>query len=396
MHIARVALSVIHYDSPVGRDDDGMVAVGVRSAARAVMLEIVTDEGVRGRYVEDDVMVVDQLAADPRIVDDIVAPAILGEDPYARERIWQRLARLQRLHLTRFHDRILAVVDVALWDLLGHLAQQPIAKMVGVFRDEVPAYASTMMGEVRGPLSSPAGFADFAAQCQDRGFAAFKLHTWAPLLTGEVDWRRDAAACSAVRERVGDGMNLMLDPWHFYDRHEALALGRAIEELDFFWYEEPMSEASMDSYSWLCDQLRIPVTGPEIAGGRIQGRADWIRSGACDIARAGVLDIGGITPLLKFTALCESLAVPFTLHLGGVASLHVLATTSVNGWYYERGLLHPELDVDQVPAWLSSPLEIMDASGMMHLPAGPGIGYDFDEDYLAARSEVLTAVTRSR
>jgi L-alanine-DL-glutamate epimerase-like enolase superfamily enzyme len=356
------------------------------------MVTITTDEGAVGRYIEDDVMVVDQLTADPGIIRDIVAPAVLGEDPFFRERIWQRLTRLQRLHLTRFHDRILAVIDVALWDLLGQITGLPIAKLAGAFRDEVPAYASTMMGETRGPLATPAGFADFAAQCRDRGFQAFKLHTWAPLLTGDVDWRRDAEACAAVRERVGGDMNLMLDPWHFYDRQDALSLGRAIEELDFFWYEEPMSEASMESYAWLSQRLTVPITGPEIAGGRIQTRADWILNGACDIIRAGVLDIGGITPLLKFTALCESLAVPFTLHLGGVASLHVLATTSVNGWYYERGLLHPELDVDAVPAWLASPLEVMDERGVMSLPTRPGVGYDLDHDYLDGNSEVIASV----
>jgi len=391
MRIERVELSVIHHRSPVGRDDDGTVVVGRPSDARAIMLTIVTDDGAEGRCIEDDVMVVDQLAADPGILSEIIAPAVLGEDPYFRERIWQRLTRLQRLHLTRFHDRILAVVDVALWDLLGTLASLPVAKLVGVARDRVPAYASTMMGEARGALASPEGFADFAVQCRERGFSAFKLHTWAPLLIGEVDWRRDAAACRAVRERVGDSMNLMLDPWHFYDRHDALALGRAIEDLDFFWYEEPMSEASPESYAWLCDRLEVPVTGPEIAGGRIQARADWIRRGACDIARAGVLDIGGITPLLKFTALCEALDVPFTFHLGGVASLHVLATTSVAGWYYERGLLHPDLDVDAVPPWLAAPIEIMDGSGHMTLPDRPGIGYELDSDYLAARAEVLVS-----
>ena len=389
MKITSLTLSVIRFESPVGRDDDGMVSIGRMTDSRAIMLTIGTDEGIEGRYIEDDVMVVDQLCADPAVLTDIVAPAVLGEDPAFRERIWQRLVRLQRLHLTRFHDRILAVVDVALWDLAGHINQAPIAHLIGAFRHEIPAYASTMMGEVKGPLSSPEGFADFAMQCRERGFTAFKLHTWAPLLTGEVSWRRDAEASAAVRDRVGSEMNLMLDPWHFYDRYEALSLGRAIEELDYFWYEEPMSESSMSNYAWLCDNLSIPITGPEIADGRVQARADWIRNGACDVARAGVLDIGGITPLLKFTALCESLATPYTLHLGGIASLHVLATRATNGWYYERGLLHPQLDIDAVPAWLASPLEIMDSRGMMTLPPGVGLGYDLDTDYLSGHVDVL-------
>lgn len=393
--IREISVSSLRYESPVGRDADGMVSVGAAGEAFAVVVRIVTDDGAEGIYIEDDVMVVDQLRADPGVVDDVIAPAMLGEDPHYRERIWQRLVRLQRLHLTRLHDRIIAVFDIALWDLLGKLSGWPVHRLIGSFRDVVPAYASTMMGEAVGPLSSPEGFADFAEQCREGGFRAFKLHTWAPLMTGDADWRRDAEACRAVRERVGAGMELMLDPWHFYDRDTALRLGRAAEELDFFWFEEPMAESELDSYVWLCRELRIPVTGPEIVSGRMQARADWMIRGACDFARAGVLDIGGITPMLKMSALCESLGVPLTVHLGGVASLHVLATMPINGKYFERGMLHPLVDVDLVPPWLSEPVERMTPDGLMRVPRDPGLGYALDGDFLAAREERLCTARRS-
>lgn len=392
MRITTVDLSLISYPSRVGRDVDGMVSVGTVGTGRAVALRLRTDDGAEGIYIEDDVMVVDQLWGDPGVVAQVIAPALLGEDPHYRERIWQRLARLQRLHLTRLHDRIIAVADCALWDLLGRAAGLPVHRLIGSFRDTVPAYASTMMGEERGPLSTPAGFADFAEECRRRGYQALKLHTWAPLLSGDVDWRRDAEACRAVRERVGDSMALMLDPWHYYDRHDALRLGRAIEELDFFWYEEPMDEADVESYVWLCERLDVPVTGPETRDGRVRTRADWIIRGACDIARAGVLDVGGITPMLKTVAVCEALGVPLTLHLGGVASLHVLATMPINGWFFERGMLHPDVDHDATPAWLASPVEVMDAAGEMQVPQRPGLGYDLDEDVLAA-AEVACEVS---
>lgn len=387
--ISAVSVSSLTYPSAVGRDADGMLSIGAPGDGHAVVLRIRTDDGAEGRHVEDDVMVVDQLRADPGIVTEVIAPALVGEDPAYRERIWQRLARLQRLHLTRLHDRIIAVVDVALWDLTGRMLDRPVHSLLGTYRDTVPAYASTMMGEETGPLATPQGFADFAEQCADRGFQAFKLHTWAPLASGEADWRRDAEACEEVRERVGGRMRLMLDPWHFYDREDALRLGRVLQDLDFFWYEEPMTEASPESYAWLCDRLDVPVTGPEIAGGRIQARADWIVRGACDIARAGVLDIGGITPMVKFAALCEALNVPLTLHLGGVASLHLLAAMPINGWYYERGLLHPDLDVDATPPWLDRPVEVMSADGLMQIPRGAGLGCELDLDFLAAHERVL-------
>lgn len=383
MHISHVSLSIIRYETRVGRDEDGTVAVGVRGEGEAVALRIYTTDGAEGIYIEDDPMVVDQLSADPYVIRDVVSPALIGEDPWAREKIWQRLVRLQRLHLTRLHDRIIAIVDVALWDLLGNLAGLSVHRLIGTFRTSVPAYASTMMGETQGPLSTPSGFADFAEQCREAGFTAFKLHTWAPLLSGQADWRRDLEACRAVRERVDDAMELMLDPWHFYDRHDALKLGRGIEELNYFWYEEPMFEGSIDAYSWLCDQLSIPVTGPEIANGRLQTRAEWITRGACDIVRAGVLDVGGITPMLKISALCEAYGIPLSLHLGGIASLHVLATMPINGWYYERGMLHPDINFDAPPPWLHRHYEKMSEDGVMHVPEGPGLGYALDDDFLS-------------
>lgn len=392
--ISSFTLSVLTFPSLIGRDADGMVSVGAPGVGWAIVMRICTDDGAEGCYVDDDVMLVDQLRADPGVIADVVAPALLGEDPGYRERIWQRLARLQRLHLHRLSDRIIAMVDVALWDLVGKMFGQPIHRLLGTYRDTVPAYASTMMGEAEGPLSTVEGFADFAAQCADRGFQAFKLHTWAPLVSGDVDWRRDARACEVVRERIGDRMELMLDPWHFYDREAALRLGRVIEALDFFWYEEPMAEASVDSYVWLCDQLDVPVTGPEIAGGRIQARAEWIVRGACDIARAGVLDIGGITPMVKCVALCEAMNVPLTLHLGGVPSLHLLAAMPINGWFYERGLLHPAIDIDVIPPWLSKPADVMSDDGLMEVPDGPGLGCELDHDFVNGHEDVLCHTAR--
>src|SRR5690625_4378392 len=239
VRITGVSVDLVGYRTRVGRDSDGMVSIGTPGRGRAAAIRITTDVGIEGLYIEDDVMVVDQLGQDAQLVSDIIAPVLLGSDPFERERTWLTLTRLQRMHLTRLHDRIIAVFDVALWDLLGKIMGQPIHHLVGTYRTEVPAYASTMMGEAKGLLSTPDGFADFALYCQEQGFAGFKLHTWAPMLSGDPDMRLDAAACTAVRDKVGDDMALMLDPWHFYSRREALWLGQAIPALDYCWYEEP-------------------------------------------------------------------------------------------------------------------------------------------------------------
>jgi L-alanine-DL-glutamate epimerase-like enolase superfamily enzyme len=190
------------------------------------------------------------------------------------------------------------------------------------------------------------------------------------------------AACAAVREAVGSDMALMLDPYHYYDREQALYLGRALEELDFYWLEEPMAEHSISSYVWLADQLRIAVVGPETAEGKMFTRAEWIVRGASDISRAGVWDVGGITPLMKIVGLCESHGVRLEIHGGGPGNLHVLCAMSIAGEFYERGLLHPHLDYDQPPPWLNALPDPMDDEGTVHVSQGAGLGWDINWDYI--------------
>jgi L-alanine-DL-glutamate epimerase-like enolase superfamily enzyme len=194
------------------------------------------------------------------------------------------------------------------------------------------------------------------------------------------------AACEAVREAVGDEMALMLDPFHYYSREEALYLGRALEELDYHWIEEPMDEHSTSSYVWLTERLDIPVVGPETVEGRLQTRAEWIVRGAAGISRGGVGDVGGISPLMKIAHLCEAFGVRMEVHGGGAANLHVLCAMGIPGEYYERGLLHPFLDYEQPAPYLHALADPMDAEGQVHVSEAPGLGLGIDFDYIRAHA----------
>ena len=308
---------------------------------------------------------------------------MIGEDPFYRERIWQTLKERQRLHIGTLSDRVLAVVDMALWDLAGRALNQPVFKLLGGYRDKVLAYASTMCGdELEGGLDTPEAYARFALQCVERGYRAFKLHTWQPPVKGAPDVKRDIAACAAVREAVGDDMALMIDPFHYYSRAESLYLGRALEELGYHWIEEPMDEYSTSSYVWLADQLSIPVVGPETADGKMYTRAEWIVRGASDISRGGVSDVGGITPLIKVVHLCEAFNVAMEVHGGGAGNLHVLCAMGIPGEMYERGLLHPFIDYEQPAPWLNELVDPMDDEGYVHISQRPGLGEEINFDYI--------------
>ena len=263
----------------------------------------------------------------------------------------------------------------------------PVYKLLGGYRDRVPAYASTMCGDdIPGGLDTPEHYADFAEACIAQGYRAFKLHTW--MAPYGPDARRDVAACEAVRRRLGPDVHLMLDCHHDYSRTEALYIGRALEELDYHWFEEPMNESSMSSYIWLSEQLDIPVVGPETAGGHFYNRAEWIVARASDISRYDVA-LGGLTPMMKCVHLCEAHGVSLEVHGGGHGNLHALGAMGIPGEYYERGLLHPHYDYEASRPWLASLPDTLDADGCVNIPQAPGLGLDLDWDFINANRITL-------
>ncbi|MCY4374036.1 MAG: hypothetical protein OXC31_09680, partial [Spirochaetaceae bacterium] len=120
-----------------------------------------------------------------------------------REFIYDEIKRAQRQSA-----RIgVAPVDIALWDLAGRLLDQPIYRLLGGWKRSVPCYASTYHGDENGGPDSPPACADFAVQCRDMGYPAFKIHGW-----GQGPVSREVDNVLAVRRAVGDRMDLMLDP----------------------------------------------------------------------------------------------------------------------------------------------------------------------------------------
>ena len=377
MKIVDVVTQGFHCRSRIVRDSEGHAHPGPEHEATQHLLTIVADEGAEGYC----------FGASPEVIQRVVKPALLGEDPYDREKLWQRLREAQRLNLGSLSDRALGVVDMALWDLAGRALGLPVYKLLGGYRDRVKAYASTMCGDdVEGGLSSPQAYADFALKCKARGYTAFKLHTIMPPIPGTPNPMLDVACCRAVREAVGDDMALMLDSFHYYSREEAYFIGRELEKLNYFWFEEPMDEHSISSYVWLTEQLAIPVVGPETAEGKMYTRAEWILRGASDISRAGVGDVGGISPLMKTVHLCESFGVRLEVHGGGAGNLQALCAMGIPGEYYERGLLHPFLDYEQPSPWLNTLDDPMDGLGYVHVSPRPGLGQDINWDYIREHS----------
>ncbi|CUU23768.1 Mandelate racemase/muconate lactonizing enzyme [Duffyella gerundensis] len=374
--ITDVSVTVFTYPTRRSVDSAGHSHPGEMSQASMAMLTISTDEGAQGYSFAPPEVV------RPHVVNAFFKKVLVGQNPFDRERLWQDLVHWQRGSAHQLTERALSFVEQALWDLIGRKLNMPVHKLLGGYREKVPAYGSTMCGdELKGGLSTPDEYAEFALKLVARGYQAIKLHTWMPPVSFAPNPKMDIKACAAVREAVGPDIALMIDGYHWYSRSEALTIGKALEKLDFAWFEEPMQEESMSSYVWLADNLSIDVIGPESLGGKHHSRADWVKAGACDILRAGANGVGGISPTMKVAALAEAFGMDCEVHGNGAASLAVVGAIRNCRWY-ERGLLHPFLDYDEVPAYLNALVDPMDEQGFVHLPTRPGLGEDINFDYI--------------
>jgi len=376
MKITQVNVEVFTYPTRRSVDAAGHAHPGEESLAKMAMLRVATEDGVEGYAFGAPELI------RPHIIDSFVRKVLIGQNALDREKIWQDLAHWQRGSASQLTDRALALVEQALWDWAGRQFKQPVHKLIGGYRDKVLAYGSTMCGDdLPGGLSTPEEYGRFAEQLVARGYKAIKLHTWMPPISFAPDPKMDVRACAAVREAVGPDIALMLDGYHWYSRTDALYIGRELEKLSFAWFEEPMMEESAESYAWLAANLDIPVLGPESLGGKYMSRASWVGQGACDILRAGVAGVGGIAPCLKVAHLAEAYGMHCEIHGNGAANLAVVGAIKNCDWY-ERGLLHPFLEYDDVPAYLNSIVDPMDRDGYVHLPDRPGLGEDINFAYI--------------
>jgi L-alanine-DL-glutamate epimerase-like enolase superfamily enzyme len=315
----------------------------------------------------------------------MVADRLLGRDPLEREAIWTELWRALR------HTDHLGVgpIDVALWDLAGRHYGESVAALLGAGREELPAYASTTFVDDNGGLDSPAAFADYAESLLAEGYGAFKFHGH-PRSRPDVD----IAVCEALAERVGDEMDLMLDSSSLYRTYsDALRVGRALDELDFFWYEDPLYDGgtSPAMLRKLAATLETPVLGLEHVRTGHFGTVGHLESGAADLVRTSSHLDGGITGVRKTAAAVEGFGLDVELLLGGPSHAHAMAAIR-NSSYYEHGLLHPGGDWVLNQAFRGEPET--PENGSLSVPEGPGLGVDIDWEFVEERATGHTVYVR--
>jgi L-alanine-DL-glutamate epimerase-like enolase superfamily enzyme len=365
MKIVDVTLTLFRWDGipPVAYGMNIRLSGG---AGMLGLLAIVTDEGVTGHAFLGGATR-DAEIEGPALIRTL-KPLLLAQDPLDRERLYQRMWGRGRLTMVR----AIGAVDVALWDLAGKIAGLPIHQLLGSYRRSIPAYASSQT------LDTAEEYCDQALLYKSLGWQAYKIH--APHA-----WQQDIKVCEAVRRAVGDDYPLMLDATWSYDYPTAVRVGRAIQELGFHWFEDPLAEWNIHGYQKLRQQLHVPLMATELPFGGIDQYVPWLTAHATDFLRGDVAFKGGITTCMKAAHLAEAFGMNFEIHhgcnsLNNVACLQV-AMAIRNCEYFE--VLLPDAANKY---GLVRDIEV-DAAGLVHAPTAPGLGADIDFNLIARHTE---------
>lgn len=311
------------------------------------------------------------------IIDELLAPIVLGQDPFDSEVLWETMYASMRLrgHAGGFFVEAISGVDIALWDLVGKAVGKPIHKLLGgAYRDRVLVYASGV------PATTAAEgepdwkrMIDSALEARRRGFRGLKMGIG---LGPQADLR----SVAGVREAVGADMAIFADAAGNYDVPTAIRVGQGLEELGVGFFEAPLPHEHIRGYGEVARAVNIPVAN-DVLTTRYQVR-DYLMVSGLGVAQPDVCRAGGITELKRIATLTDTFGVGFTPHVSIGSAIHFAASFQVAAAV--ANLVQMEYWFGQNPlgdAVLRTPaLSVVD--GTITVPTGPGLGIEIDEDKL--------------
>jgi len=282
-----------------------------------------------------------------------IAPALLGEDPNDIARLWTKLvwagASVGRSGLA---TQAVAAFDIALWDLKARRAGLPLAKLLGAHRDSVRCY-NTSGGFLHEPTEQ---VLENATTTLANGIGGIKIKV------GHPERGFDLKRVAAVRNHLGPDVPLMVDANQQWDRPTAQRMGRALEEFDLTWIEEPLDAYDTEGHAALAAALDTPIaTGEMLAS--VAEHWPLIRDRGADVIQPDAPRIGGITQFLKLAALADHHHLQLAPHFAMEIHLHLTAAYPHEPWVEHFDWLEP-LFTERLHT----------SAGRMHVPTRPGLG----------------------
>jgi L-alanine-DL-glutamate epimerase-like enolase superfamily enzyme len=324
-----------------------------------VVVRVFTDAGIEGLGYAPSIShrLVRTLAAAASELSEVM----VGEDPLAVEQMQVNVRRAAWGWVGGAITIAVCAIDIALWDIAGKAAGMPLHKLLGGYRDRIPAYASGFLRRDR----TIDELQERAHRLVTQGFRAMKMET-----AGERYPQREVERLKAVREAVGEDIDIMADANAGWTASQAISTGHMLEEYRLTWLEDPVQFQDMQASARVADALDVPVTAGEYHYGVAPFR-DLLKAGAVDILMPDLRRLGGITPWRKVAAMSEAFNVPVVSHLVPEISCQLLAAIP-NG-----------MTVEMMP-WsmplFKNPPPLVD--GQLVPSAAPGHGLEMEAKFL--------------
>jgi L-rhamnonate dehydratase len=254
-----------------------------------------------------------------QVIDLYLKPLLVGQDPWDIERLWQHMYR-KTMAFGRKGIGMVAIsaVDIALWDLLGKSAKQPVYRLLGGrTKTRIPVYASRLYSVELSELERE------AKSYKDEGYQAMKLRFgWGPA-DGARGIERNLELVRTVRDSVGDGIDIMADAYMGWTLDYAKRMLPLLEPFRLRWLEEPVIPDDIRGYVELKSYGRIPLAGGEHEF-TLYGFRDLLEARALDYIQFDTNRVGGITQARKIAALAEAHSVPVIPHAGQMHNYHIV------------------------------------------------------------------------
>lgn len=282
-----------------------------------VVVEVFTDAGHVG---------IGNAALSPRLtkhcIDLYLKPLLIGRDPFDIEFLWQLMYR-RTMAFGRKGVGMTAIsaVDIALWDVLGKAAKQPVFRLLGGrTKASIPVYASRLYST---PLDE---LATEAKKYKDEGYLAMKMRFgWGPA-DGAPGMQHNVDLVRTVREVVGDGVDIMADAYMGWNLDYARRMIPLLEKFNLRWLEEPVIPDDLAGYAQLKAMNRVPISGGEHGFTQFEFR-DMLEARAVDYIQFDTNRVGGITQAHKIAVMAESFQVPVVPHAGQMHNYHIVMSS---------------------------------------------------------------------
>jgi L-rhamnonate dehydratase len=279
-----------------------------------LVVEVFSDDGLVG---------IGNAALAPQLtkqaIDLYLKPLLIGQNPWDIEFLWQHMYR-KTLAFGRKGIGMVAIsaVDIALWDILGKAAKQPVFRLLGGrTKPTIPVYASRLYAMELGELSAE------AKRYKDDGFKAMKLRFgWGPV-DGAAGMQRNVDLVRTVRETVGNDVDVMADAYMGWTLDYAKRMLPLLEPFQLRWLEEPVVPDDIQGYAELKSYGRIPIAGGEHEF-TLFGFRDLLQARALDYIQFDTNRVGGITQARKIAALAEAHGIPVIPHAGQMHNYHIV------------------------------------------------------------------------